>query len=135
MTKRKVAFVVLSVFILGGLLIVGAQGKEPIKIAIASDGETIDSQVGEKAARCPWFLFFNEEGTLTETLENPFREDIGGAGINCAKLLAEKEVTVFVAGYVGGKMADALEDGQIKFIAFTGSVKDAIAHVLEDMPE
>ena len=135
MKKTRFGFVLLGVLIFGGLLVVGAQGKEPIKIAVASDGETIDSQVGEKAARCRWLLFFNEEGELTETLENPYRDERGGAGTSCAELLAEHKITIFVAGFVGNKMAAALEDSQITFISFKGTVKDAVAHVLEDPTE
>ena len=133
MKKTRFGFVILSAFIFGGLLIVGAQGKEPIKIAVASDGETVDSQVGEKAARCRWLLFFDEEGKLTETLENPYRDERGGAGTSCAELLAENKITVFVAGFVGNKMAAALERNNITFVPFTGTVKDAIEHVLEDI--
>lgn len=133
--KTRFGFVSLIVFILGGLLIPGAQGKEPIKIAIASDGETIDSQVGEKAARCRWLLFFDEEGKLTETLENPYRDERGGAGTKCAELLAENKITIFVADFVGNKMAAALERSNITFVSFTGAVKDAVAHVLGDLTE
>jgi predicted Fe-Mo cluster-binding NifX family protein len=132
MKKTMPVFIFLFIFICSGLIFLGAHEDKQIKIAIASDGESIDSQVAEKAARCQWFLFFDEEGKLAEAVENPFREDKGGAGINCANFLAEKEVTLFVAGYVGNKMAGALEDNQITFISFTGTVKDAIAHVLEN---
>lgn len=132
MNRTKTIFIFLCIFICGGLIFSGTHEDQSAKIAIASDGKTLDSQVGEKAARCQWFLFFDEEGTLTETLENPYREEIGGAGISCAALLAENKVTIFVAGFVGNKMAAALENSQIAFISFTGSVKEAVAHVLED---
>jgi predicted Fe-Mo cluster-binding NifX family protein len=131
--KPRIGFISLSVFVLGWLLALGIQGKEPIVIAIASDGETLDSQVGDKAARCRWLLFFDEEGKLTETLENPYRDERGGAGTSCAELLADNKVTIFVAGFVGNKMASALERSKITFVSFTGTVKDAIAHVLEDI--
>jgi predicted Fe-Mo cluster-binding NifX family protein len=130
--KTRAVFIVLSVFILGGLLIVGVQGKEQTKIAVASDGETIDSQVGKKAARCRWLLFFDDEGKLTETLENPYRDERGGAGTRCAKLLAENKITIFVVGFIGNKMAAALERSNITFVSFTGTVKEAVAHVLEN---
>jgi len=133
MNNTRIVSVFLVMFILGGLFIFGTLDEKPNKIAIAADGETIDSQVAEKAARCHWLLFFDEEGELTEALENPYREERGGAGTSCAQLLADNRATIFVAGFVGNKMAAALEDSQITFISFTGTVKDAIAHVLEDM--
>jgi len=133
MNRTITVLIFLCIFIYSGLVFSGAHEDKPIKIAIAADGETIDSQVGEKAARCQWFLIFDEDGKLTEVLENPYREEIGGAGISCASLLAENKVTIFVAGFVGNKMAAALEDSQITFVSFTGSVKDAVAHVLEEI--
>ncbi|MBN2409296.1 MAG: NifB/NifX family molybdenum-iron cluster-binding protein, partial [Candidatus Aminicenantes bacterium] len=66
--------------------------------------------------------------------ENPYREQRGGAGVSSADLLADKGVTVFVAGQIGGKMAAALENHGIAFVAFSGTVRDAVAHVLEKIP-
>jgi predicted Fe-Mo cluster-binding NifX family protein len=106
------------------------QEEQPHKIAIASQGETIDSQVGSQAARSPWFLFFDKMGQLTEAIENPYQQRRGDAGLKCAELLAEKGVTVFMAGNVGAKMAEALESEEIVCITFSGTVKEAIAHVL-----
>ncbi|MFC2165882.1 NifB/NifX family molybdenum-iron cluster-binding protein [Acidobacteriota bacterium] len=133
MTKTRARSIVLIVFVLGGLVILSAQEKKPTKIAIASDGETINAQVGDKAARCRWLLFFDKKGKLTETLENPYQQERGGAGTKCAELLADNKATVFIAGYVGNKMAAALEGNDITFISFTGTVEDAITHILENL--
>jgi predicted Fe-Mo cluster-binding NifX family protein len=134
--KQSCAILIFSImFILGGFAALSGQDERPTKIAIASEGETMESQVGSQAARCPWFLFFDEKGELTETIENPHREEKGGAGIKCAKLLADNDITIFVAGFVGDKMADALEQHNITFISFSGTVEEAIAHVLKDTPE
>lgn len=134
--KQSCAILIFSiVFIFGGFAALSGQDERPTKIAIASEGETMESQVGNQAARCPWLLFFDEKGELTETMENPHREERGGAGIKCAKLLADNDITLFVAGFVGDKMADALEQHNITFISFSGTVEEAIAHVLKDTPE
>ena len=133
MKKTGAVCIFILVFILGALPIIGEKGDQPEKIAIASDGETMDSQVGKQGARCQWLLFFNEDGELTETLENPYWQQRGSAGISCAELLAEKKVTVFVAGNIGNKMAAVLDEKDIKFISHSGTVEDAIAHILENM--
>jgi predicted Fe-Mo cluster-binding NifX family protein len=130
--KKSGSILIFSIiFILGGFVALSGQDERPTKIAIASEGETMESQVGSQGARCPWFLFFDGKGELTETLENPHKEKRGGAGISCAKLLADNDTTIFVAGFVGDKMAGALEQHNITFISFSGTVKDAVAHVLE----
>jgi predicted Fe-Mo cluster-binding NifX family protein len=127
----KTGSIVLGLFILGGFLILKGQEEQPKKIAIASDGETIDSKVGSQGARCPWFLFFDQQGQLTKALQNPHQQADRGAGVKCAELLADHGVTIFVAGNIGDKMAEALEEKNIDFISFSGTVKDAIKHVLE----
>jgi len=131
MKKSVMMCVFLMIFIMGGFLLVRSQDEQPKKIAIASEGETIDSQVEYKAARCHFLLLFDDNGQLTEAVENPYREQRGSAGLNCAELLAELEVTVFVAGNMGEKMAEVLEINDITFVAFEGTVKDALKHVLE----
>ena len=132
MIGTKSGFVFLSILFLGALLILSGQEEQPKKIAIASDGETIDSQVVNQGARCQWLLFFDEKGQLTEALENPYQQASREAGIKCTELLSDHEVTIFVAGNIGDKMAAALERKNIDFIAFSGTVKDAIKHVLEE---
>jgi predicted Fe-Mo cluster-binding NifX family protein len=132
--KKICAIWIFSIMLLlGAFTAINGQDERPTKIAIASEGETLDSQVGSQGARCPWLLFFNGKGELTETLENPHKEKRGGAGTSCAKLLADNDVTIFVAGFVGEKMAGALEQHSITFISFSGTVKEAIAHVLKEL--
>ncbi|MGB7295452.1 MAG: NifB/NifX family molybdenum-iron cluster-binding protein [Candidatus Aminicenantales bacterium] len=134
MTMKKAGHIFLALIILGGWICLNGQEQQPVKIAVASEGEAVDSQVTNQGPRCSWFLLFDENGGLKEAIENPYREARGGAGVGCADLLAGKGVTVFVAGQVGGKMAAALENHGIAFVSFSGSVKDAVAHVLEKIP-
>ncbi|MBN1224714.1 MAG: NifB/NifX family molybdenum-iron cluster-binding protein [Candidatus Aminicenantes bacterium] len=132
---KKIGTVIIFLFmiIIGGFPVLRGQEDRPEKIAIASDGDTIESQVGSQGARCPWFLFFDANGQLLETLENPYWQERGGAGINCAELLAEKGVTIFVAGNVGHKMSAALESSGIASISFSGTVEDALAKAMESI--
>ncbi|MGD9346926.1 MAG: NifB/NifX family molybdenum-iron cluster-binding protein [Candidatus Aminicenantes bacterium] len=131
MKKTGIIFIFILVFILGAQPIIGENGDQPKKIAIASDGETTDSQVGRQGARCRWLLFFDEDGELTEALENPYWQQRGSAGINCAELLADKKVTVFIATNIGNKMAGVLDEKDITFISHSGTVEEALKEVLE----
>jgi predicted Fe-Mo cluster-binding NifX family protein len=131
MELRNASLILISLFILGGLCSVEGQDAQKKKIAVASEGETADSRVSSQGARCPWLLFFDEDGKLAEALENPYRETRGGAGTECAGLLAEHSATHFIAVHIGDKMAAALEDRNIAFVSFSGTVKDAVAHILE----
>jgi len=108
----------------------GATEEPPLKIAVACDGDTLDARVAGKGARGGYLQFFNESGELLETIENPYYEQAGSAGVSCAYLIAEKGATVFVAGMVGSKMEGALDANEIAFKAFEGTVKEAVEFVL-----
>ena len=133
MTMKKINIKILIVCLCSSvsLFIINGEENKTDKIAIASGGKTTDSQVEFQGGRAQWLIFFNDKGELIETLENPFYQDRSQAGVKCAELLADKKITIFVAGNIGNKMVEALEDFEIVFVSFTGTVKEAIAHVLE----
>jgi predicted Fe-Mo cluster-binding NifX family protein len=132
MKKTMAGLIFMTIFILGTVPTLIGRADQPKKIAIASDGETMDSQVGKQGARCRWLLFFDEDGELTETLENPYWQQRGSAGINCAELLADKKVTVFIATNIGNKMAAVLDEKDITFISHSGTIEEALKEVLEE---
>jgi predicted Fe-Mo cluster-binding NifX family protein len=126
------SILIFGLFFGGGFQYLQGQEETPLKIAVASSGKTRDAQVADQAARCPWLLFFDEEGQLLEVLENPYQQAGGGAGLKCIELLTDRKVSVFAAGRVGNKMAGALEQNGITFVAFRGTVEDAVRHILKD---
>ena len=118
--KKIIIGVSLSLFLNA---VVFAQPQQVRIIAVATFEKTESSQISEKAARAPYYLVFDKSGKLREIISNPFRDAEGGAGPKMADLLAEKNVTVVVAGAFGYKMAKALEAKGIKHHAATGIVK------------
>lgn len=108
----------------------GTIEEPPLKITVASDGDTIDAMVAAKGARGGYLQFFDENGKWLETIENPYYGQMGSAGTSCAYMIAEKGTTVFVAGMVGSKMVGALDANEIEFVAFEGTVKEAVEFVL-----
>lgn len=94
-----------------------------MKIAIATIGKKQDAEVSKRAGRAPYYLIFNEEGELIETILNPFAFGGGGAGFAAAKMLADKAVDVFIAGAVGGNMSGALDERGVKYFKRTGTAK------------
>ena len=116
-------FLFLSAFVF-------AQSQQERIIAVATFEKTENSQISDKAARAPYYLVFDKSGKLREIISNPFRDAAGGAGPKMADLLAEKNVTVVVAGAFGYKMAKALEAEGIKHHEATGIVKKAVEKLL-----
>ena len=106
-------------------------GEEKVIIAAASDGETLKAPVSPTAARCSYFLIVDSEGKLLEAVENLYQDTRGGAGVSAANFLAEKKVTVVIAGNCGSKMKSALEAQKISFFKFVGTVEEALLKILE----
>jgi predicted Fe-Mo cluster-binding NifX family protein len=108
------------------------KGDEKVVIAVASDGETLESAVSHLAARSSYFLIVDGEGKLSKVVENPYKDTRGGAGVSAANFLAEKNVTIVIAGNFGNKMKDALEAEEIAYFEFEGMVEEAIKKILEN---
>jgi predicted Fe-Mo cluster-binding NifX family protein len=107
------------------------RGEEKAANAVASEGETLEDSVSPIAARCPYFLIVDDKGNLLEALENPYKDTRGGVGVSAANFLAEKNVTVFVAGKIGNKMKDALKAHEIDYFEFEGTVEEAVKKIRE----
>ena len=97
-----------------------------MKIAIASEGKSNDSEISLKGGRAPYYLIF-EDNKLIETIKNPFIKGSGGAGWSVAYMLAEKKVDLVIAGKIGENMKTALKEKAIKFKEKSGKkIKDII---------
>jgi predicted Fe-Mo cluster-binding NifX family protein len=108
----------------------GAQEEKEPRIAIASDGKTVEALVAPKAARSSYYLIFDESGELREVVDNPHKNVGSGAGPLAAEFLASKEVTLVVAGLFGAKMVAALDNKGIRRVELTGKVGDALEKAL-----
>ena len=97
-----------------------------MKIAVASEGKTDDSEISMRGGRAPYYLVF-EDKRLVEVIQNPFASGAGGAGFSVAYMLAGKGIDLVVAGKIGGNMESALNEKGIKFSEEAGKkVKDVI---------
>jgi len=92
-----------------------------MKIAIASEGKNIDSEISPKGGRAPYYLIF-EDKDLIEVIKNPFAVGSGGAGWSVAYMLAEKKIDLVVAGKIGVNMQTALKEKKINFKESSGKI-------------
>jgi predicted Fe-Mo cluster-binding NifX family protein len=106
-------------------------GEEDVIIAVASDGKTSKDSVSLLAARCPYFLFIDGTGKLLEAVDNPYKDTRGRAGVSAANFLAERNVTIVIAGRFGDKMKNVLKTKEIDYFEFQGIVEEAVKKVLE----
>lgn len=104
-----------------------------MKIAVATQTKDENGQINEIAGRAPYFLVFDGQGNLSEVVENIHADKMGGAGINAAELLAGKDIDVFIAGNIGPKMAEILETEGVRCKTFSGSIKEAVDQIIENV--
>ena len=85
-----------------------------MKIAIAAENESVESEVCPTAGRAPYYLLF-EKKRLVRTIKNPFARGGGGAGFGVAQMLANEGVTLVISGAFGPNMVSALEEKGIRY--------------------
>jgi len=100
-----------------------------MKIAIATETNSENSAISPNAGRSPYYLIFDENKKLIESLDNPFRHGGGGAGFGVAKMLADNSVDIVIAGKFGDNMIGALESRGIKFYEKNGEAKKELQNI------
>ncbi len=96
-----------------------------MKIAVASEGKEVESQISLKGGRAHYYLIF-ENSELIKTIKNPFAVGGGGAGFGVAKMLSDEGVDLVIAGRFGPNMEFALKNKKIAFKEAEGKVEDFI---------
>ncbi len=84
-----------------------------MKIAVASEGKNLDSEISLRGGRAPYYLIF-ENKNLVETIKNPFATGSGGAGFSIAHMLSDKKVNLVITGKIGDNMKSALKEKNIE---------------------
>ena len=127
---RRIIFVSLAILLFCSVVVNAADSKNDI-IAVASSGKTSKASVSNKAAKCPYYLMFDIKGEMTEVIDNPYGDASRGAGPSAANFLAQKGVTIVIAGNFGSKMINTLKSKGITHFEFKGRADDAVKRVLD----
>ena len=98
------------------------------KIAVSSQGETLDSQVDPRFGRAAYFVVKDEDGGVFAVDNTAAGQMSSGAGIQAAENLAKAGVQKVLSGLVGPKAMNALDAAGIEVIqGAQGRVADALA--------
>jgi len=124
--KKGISVMLTMLFLVSGLAFAGQKEK----IAVAVNDQTPEASISAQAGRAPFFLFFDENGKLIETIANPAK-DSQNSGIAVADFLAGKGVTVVVAEGFGNRIIEVMKGKGIRAVAFKGSAEAAIKKVLQ----
>ena len=105
-----------------------------MKIAISSTEKNLMDNVNDIFGRSPYFLIAeieNGEIKKTEMIENKSTDQMSGAGISTAQLMAEKNVNVLITGNVGPRASDVLKQFNIEVYHGEGIMKDVLQQFIE----
>jgi len=127
MKKLIAACVTLLLLATAGVAIAQQAGARAI--AIAANSKVISASVSNQAGRSPYFLFFDNKGTLVEAVDNPYK-DAGSAGIPTLDFLVSKGAKVVVAESFGSKIVEVMKDKGLRPVEFKGSAGDAVKKAL-----
>lgn len=147
---KKIISLGLVVFSLLSAISSLAFGGHKEEIAVAARDRSQGASVSEKAGTSPFFLLFDGKGQFMEVIANPYKAKAGG-GEEVAEFLADKGVTIVVAGGFGGPLlisklppagtaavlpegsggpiVEAMKAKGIKAVFFNGSARDGVKAV------
>ncbi len=98
-----------------------------MKIAVTSKGETLEAQVDPRFGRCATFLIVESDDMSFEVVDNSAASAGGGAGIQAAQLVAEKDVVALLTGNCGPNAFRTLDAAEVEVVSgVSGTVKDAV---------
>jgi predicted Fe-Mo cluster-binding NifX family protein len=107
-----------------------AAGKNAAKIAVASNSKDPKSSISSRAGHCPYYLIFDSTGELIEVAANPYKDAQRRAGQQTANFLADKGVTMVIAGNFGEKMIGVMRSNGTSYFKHRGAILDAVKKVL-----
>ena len=127
---KRMILISLAILLLYPVMVNAAE-LENMKIAVAAGSKSAKASVSNIAAKCPYYLIFNNKGELIEVIDNPYKDTSRGAGPLAANFLVQRDIDIIVAESFGSKMIDALRNSGKTHFEFKGRVDDAVKRVLK----
>jgi len=87
-----------------------------MKIAIASQGNTLDSSIDPRFGRCSYYIIYETESKSFEIVPNPYKANEDSAGKSAVQLMTSRGVQKIVAGEFGLKIKGLLDSLNIQLI-------------------
>jgi len=98
-----------------------------MKVAISSNGESLESSIDPRFGRSQYYIIYNTDGDTYESISNTSRQATGGAGIQAAQYISNTGVEAVITTNIGPNAYRVLEAAKIKvYSGVTGSVKKAV---------
>jgi len=91
-----------------------------MKVAITSAGPGLDDAASLRFGRCPYFIFVDTETLDYEAVENSNAAAGGGAGVQSAQLVVDRDVKTVLTGNCGPKAFAVFEAAEIPVLIHQG---------------
>ena len=101
-----------------------------MKVAIASQGNTLDSNIDSSFGRCAWFIIIDTETGAMEFIPNPNKDLEENAGTAAVELVATRNVSMIVSGEFGAKIKPLLDSMHIQMVVIKDSTK-RVSNIIE----
>jgi len=88
--------------------------EKKMKIAITSQGNTLDAAVDPRFGRCRYFIIFDDKSGEVQAVDNSSLLSGSGAGIQAAQFLVDQGVEVLLTGNIGPNASQVLNAAGIK---------------------
>jgi len=98
------------------------------KVAVTCSGHSLDAEVDPRFGRCPAILIVETDQSTFDVVDNTGSTQSGGAGIETARLVAERGVRAVLTGSCGPNAHRTLTAAGIEvYTGCRGTVTEALA--------
>ena len=101
-------------------------------IAVAAVGDSVTSEISNRAGKAPHYLVFDGNGVFLKSLKNPAQNRRSGASLGVVALFKKESVKTVIAGRFGDKMKNQLEANKIEYHEHAGIVKKTVEMFIQN---
>ncbi len=94
-----------------------------MRVAIASTGNTLESNISQQFGRCEYFVIYDTESKAIEFIPNPNKDLAEGSGQASVQMVASRNVNKIISGDFGIKIKPLLDSFKIQMIVLKESKK------------
>ena len=105
--------------------------KSTNKIAIAAVGDSVTSEISNRAGRAPYYLIFDANGVFLKSLKNPAQTQGRRASSSVVGLLKKESVKTVIAGKFGHKMKNLLKTNNIEYHEHGGIANKIVETIIK----